>query len=266
MKTANPESRFKLSIDPKDRVLEIGGGHNPHPRANVVVDKYVFEDGHRSGNLSVLSHQEFICADGENLPFENKEFDYVICCHVLEHVENPEKFLKEMMRVAKRGYIEVPSLMGEYLAPKASHVWVSIEIDNKFVVCSKERLGMKTPTMDAGDVFLYHLPKNSLAYKTLIKTHGNILTLRYEWKDSFDFVIDPTPEILPLTDDGRWLPAMISETFPERSIKTECISFSKALWEVGKEYIKNRMNGKKRTTKDAKIGLGIENTQHAKAS
>ncbi|MEM1135154.1 MAG: methyltransferase domain-containing protein [Bacteroidota bacterium] len=257
MKTNNPNSRFKLSINSRDRVLEIGGGHNPHPRANVVVDKYILNDGHRSGNLNILPHQKFVNADGENLPFEDNVFDYVICCHVLEHVENPAKFLKEMTRVAKRGYIEVPSLLGEYLAPKASHRWISIEKDNKIVICSKEKLGMQTPTMDAGDVFLYHLPKNSLAYKALIKTHGNLLTLRYEWENEIDFEIDPETTTLPLTESGRWLPEMIRQTFPERSIKKEILGFSKALWEVGTEYLKNRMKGKERTQTDTKIGLGI---------
>ncbi len=257
MKISNPTSRFKLSIKKGERVLEIGGGHNPHPRANVVVDKYVNEDGHRSGNLHVLSHQEFIEADGANLPFKDKAFDYVICCHVLEHVEDPAAFLTEMTRVAKRGYLEVPSLMGEYLAPKASHTWVSIEQDEKIVVCEKAKIGMNKPTMDAGDVFLYHLPKNSLAYKTLMKTHGNLLTLRYEWQDSIDFEVNPALESLPMTKDGRWMPEMILQTFPEKGILQEALAFSKALFEVSTSFITNKFKGSKSSRIDEKIGLGI---------
>src|SRR3981081_316388 len=109
MKTKNPRSRYNLSINSSDRVLDVGGGHNPHPRANVVVDKYTDSNYHRSGDIKVLKKQQFINADGEKLPFKDQEFDYVISCHVLEHVENPVQFLSEIFRVGKRGYIETPS-------------------------------------------------------------------------------------------------------------------------------------------------------------
>ena len=80
MKIRNPRSRFDLQIGRKKLVLDIGGGNNPHPRANIVVDKYPFNNYHRSENLRTLKKQKFVVADGENLPFKNKAFDYVVCC------------------------------------------------------------------------------------------------------------------------------------------------------------------------------------------
>ena len=80
--------------------------------------------------LSSFKNQNFLKADGEDLPFKDNEFDYSICIHVLEHVENPDKFLQEQMRVAKKGYIETPSLIGEHLHPKKSHKWVILNINN----------------------------------------------------------------------------------------------------------------------------------------
>ena len=43
-------------------------------------------------------HQTFVHADGEKLPFKDKEFDYVICNQVLEHVEHPEAFVKDVYK------------------------------------------------------------------------------------------------------------------------------------------------------------------------
>lgn len=39
------------------------------------------------------------------LPFDNASFDLVICCEVLEHVEDPARALKEIARVALRSAI-----------------------------------------------------------------------------------------------------------------------------------------------------------------
>ena len=66
--------------------------------------------------MKIYPHQIFANADGENLPFKDKEFDYVICNQVLEHVENPEKFISEQCRVASRGYMETPSLLLDIMA------------------------------------------------------------------------------------------------------------------------------------------------------
>ena len=67
MKVRAPKSRFNLDIKKSDKVLEVGGGHNPHPRSNVVVDKYTETNYHRSGNIFVNKHQKFI--EKHELPF-----------------------------------------------------------------------------------------------------------------------------------------------------------------------------------------------------
>ena len=48
----------------------------------------------------------------ENTPFKDKEFDFVIASHILEHVDDPFKFCNELTRIGKRGYIEVPTPYG----------------------------------------------------------------------------------------------------------------------------------------------------------
>jgi ubiquinone/menaquinone biosynthesis C-methylase UbiE len=45
---------------------------------------------------------EFMIADAENLPFENKEFDFVISVTVLQDLKNPLKAIEEMRRVGKK--------------------------------------------------------------------------------------------------------------------------------------------------------------------
>lgn len=243
MKIRNPESRYNLRISKKYRVLEVGGGHDPHPRSNVVVDKYSgSENFHRSGDLRVLSHQKFIEADGENLPFEDQSFDYVICIHVLEHVDHPDKFIKEQCRVAKRGYLETPSLIGEYLAPKDSHKWVILEIDNKIIMYEKEKIGFKK-TFDFGELFLHYLPKNSLPYKLMQRTINNLLTVNYEWKGEIDVLINPANEEYLNIFTKPWSIETCEKVIKKRTKFNEMIRTINSGKNIIYTMIKNRLFG-----------------------
>ena len=46
---------------------------------------------------------EFLCANGENLPFDDNTFDAVVMDRVLEFTENPEAVINELSRVLKQG-------------------------------------------------------------------------------------------------------------------------------------------------------------------
>jgi SAM-dependent methyltransferase len=44
---------------------------------------------------------EFLVADGQNVPFKNECFDWIVCKDLLHHVEHPFKVLKEISRVSR---------------------------------------------------------------------------------------------------------------------------------------------------------------------
>lgn len=46
--------------------------------------------------------------DGYSLPFSDSEFDTAICIHVLEHVEHERMLIREISRISKEIFIEVP--------------------------------------------------------------------------------------------------------------------------------------------------------------
>lgn len=44
------------------------------------------------------------------LPFKNKQFNYVLCSHTIEHVDDPIQFYKELKRVGKNVVLVIPPL------------------------------------------------------------------------------------------------------------------------------------------------------------
>lgn len=65
-------------------------------------------------NADIVKHRSVpnfvLVRDIYNLPFDDKEFEYVLCSHTLEHVEDPEKFCNELQRISKNLTIVVPPL------------------------------------------------------------------------------------------------------------------------------------------------------------
>jgi SAM-dependent methyltransferase len=114
------------AIKSTDRVLEIGPGALPHERSDVFLEIAYENDEERkrqSGDQDKIELQKpVVYYDGGQFPFSDNEFDYIICSHVIEHVDNVEAFLEEMFRVAKRGYIEYPTILYEYLYGFDVHV------------------------------------------------------------------------------------------------------------------------------------------------
>ncbi|MEO6915916.1 MAG: class I SAM-dependent methyltransferase [Chitinophagaceae bacterium] len=240
MKVRNPKSRNDLSIRRSDYVLEIGGGHNPHFRSNVVVDKFADSNDHRSGDLKLLKGQKFIEADGQNLPFKDKEFDFVICNQVLEHVDDPSAFLKEQFRVARRGYIETPSVIGEYMFPKQSHLWLLHEYQGKVYMVNKSQLPF-VHGYDLGELFQEYLPTHSIGFKVLERTHPNLFTLRIEWENDFDFEINPTsPEILQYFS-GQWKKEWADDFFPTKSLAREFLDAVVSYKNIALSTIRSKM-------------------------
>jgi len=115
-------------------VLDIGSGHNPHPRANILADKFLGSTPHRMGEVIQRDRRPFVIADALMLPFKDRAFDYVFALHIAEHIESPERFCQELMRVGKRGFIETPSKLAEMLLREpVIHHWVVSNQDNVLV-------------------------------------------------------------------------------------------------------------------------------------
>lgn len=101
-------------------MLDVGGYIKPLARADWVIDVMPYE-GHGPHGREGSGPERFtrdtwvqrdICLH-ERWPFDDDQFDFVVCSHTLEDVRDPVWVCAELIRVARAGYIEVPSRLEE---------------------------------------------------------------------------------------------------------------------------------------------------------
>src|SRR5271170_3001963 len=149
-----PNSDLIMSQLPASAVvLDIGGWAHPFNRANYVMDSEPYETrGYYNrtfakanplpplgGTREYFTPETWIkrdICDKTPYPFADKSIDLVICSHTLEDIRDPLWVCSEMIRIAKAGYVEVPSRLWEScrghvpgIAGLSHHRWL-IEIND----------------------------------------------------------------------------------------------------------------------------------------
>ena len=193
--------KTKLPIKSSAIVLDVGSGHNPHPRADVLLDRFAGA-AHRGGTQMVIDRLAVI-GDATKLPFKDKSFDFIIASHILEHMSDPKSFLAELQRVGKAGYIETPNFIGESLVPCIAHCLEIAVINNTL------RIKKKTAPIDNVYVNELDVLRNDLEWKTLYHNNPQIFHVRYYWNNVINFQIH-NPE-----QSCAWVDGLYDETTPE---------------------------------------------------
>jgi SAM-dependent methyltransferase len=101
--------------------LNVGCGNKADGDVNV--DLHVKPTKHRSSGKAILLKKirNFIICDAEHLPFKNNCFRVAESNHVIEHLENPNNLLRELVRVASSlVVIRCPHRLGERLSRRRS--------------------------------------------------------------------------------------------------------------------------------------------------
>jgi len=101
-----PESKLAHKYLDRLKGIEIGGAaHNPFGLDTINVDYTDSMDTLFKRNEYALCQERMkvdIVADGADLPFPDKSYDFIISSHVIEHFYDPIKALLEWKRVAKK--------------------------------------------------------------------------------------------------------------------------------------------------------------------
>lgn len=183
------------SLPTNAKILDIGGWFDPLKLATHIVDLFPYEtrnamlftDNNIGENFSKGTWLQANCLDPNlKLPFADNFFDFVVCCHTLEDFHSPLYLLNEIKRIAKAGYIEVPSRLHEQtlgVRDRASHkpghphhYWIIDKLEDKLNFYSK-----KASLAEPG----WEIPL--LFNESLSKTNPLINDLEFYFEDSFDF-------------------------------------------------------------------------------
>ena len=161
-----------IKENPKWKILDIGCGYRAHPYASVIADVQDLSN-HYEG-------KKFIKINEKKLPFKDKEFDFVIASHVIEHVEDFEFFINELERISSKGYIELPSRLGDNLVfeNKTDHIWwfVYDDINNKLLASKRNQLVEPFLTVSTAKLFE--------------KIFRESLVIELTWDKKIDYEID----------------------------------------------------------------------------
>ena len=161
-----------LEKNSKWKILDIGCGYRAHQKASVISDVQDFSDFYKG--------RKFVQIKEKYLPFKDKEFDFVIASHVIEHVEDFEFFTKELERISSRGYIELPSRLGDNLVfeNKNDHIWWFYydDITNNLIASKRNQLIDPFITVSTAKLF-EEIFRESLVIELI-------------WEEKIDYKID----------------------------------------------------------------------------
>ena len=122
------------------KILDLGcSNKNFWPEANHFADIHNYVNDFKKKDLKFTKIEP-----NAKLPFKDKEFDYVICAHVIEHVDDPIFFKKEIERIGKSGYIELPTRLNDNMVFGCDEEvfghkwWFEFDDDNKKLIFAKK--------------------------------------------------------------------------------------------------------------------------------
>ncbi|MDD1416856.1 class I SAM-dependent methyltransferase [Dolichospermum sp. ST_con] len=179
-----------FAIRKEDKVLDIGSGGDPFPLATHLADFYEGDTTHRHDKLKKDTRPFTVCSV-EQTNFVDKEFDFVYCAHVLEHVDNPAKACRELMRIGKRGYIETPAKISDtmfnFTKIPNHHRWHTQVMDKTLIFMEWKDIEMR----DMGSDYFFHQfhSKWQNPFQELMYKNRDLFVSMLLWQDEFDYIV-----------------------------------------------------------------------------
>ena len=158
--------------NPEWKILDIGCGYTANKYSTILADVQDLSD--------FYTGRKFVKINDSKLPFKDNEFDFVIASHVIEHVKDIKQFISELERISKKGYIELPSRLGDNLIFEnvKDHIWWFVYDDSKNLLIGSKKDQFVEPfiTVSTG--------------QTIQKMFRESMVIELMWEKKIDLVIN----------------------------------------------------------------------------
>ena len=156
------------------KILDIGCNRDAVKYAQTVADIQNLSDFYKNEN------KDFVLIESKNLPFEDNQFDFIYASHVIEHVDDVSYFIKELQRISKQGYIELPSMLEDNIVLSENnildHKWFFQFDDVRNVLLAEKKRQLIEPFITHGVLF-----------GSLRKNFRSSLVLELLWKEEINY-------------------------------------------------------------------------------
>ena len=176
-KTSLNSINKKLKENPNWKVLDIGCGYTANQYANTIADIQDLSNYYKDKN--------FIKINDKKLPFKDNEFDFVITSHVIEHVDDFQFFIREIERISKQGYIELPTRLGDNIVFEnlKEHIWWFKYNDDSDLLLVSKKNQILEPFVSVS------------TSKKLEDIFRESLVIEIYWKDKINFKFDESLQL-----------------------------------------------------------------------
>jgi len=144
----------------------------------------------RNGEKLPLAKLEFLMADAQHLPFRDDWFDFCFSQNAFEHIPDPEKALREMVRVTKTGGLIYLMFDPLWTADSGSHFLHFIGDPWAHLIESDDQIAQRMHDAGASpveiDSYLNHMNRQPVSYYREMFTRiiGELdlkVLIRHEW-------------------------------------------------------------------------------------
>lgn len=149
----------------------------------------------RNGEQFPLDRVEFFSADAQNLPFRDDWFDFCYSQNAFEHIPDPERALREALRVTRPGgliYIMFDPVWtadsGSHFLERIGEPWLHILEQDDEIAARMRANGAEDDEIDS---YRHHMNRRPVTYylemfPRVIDEVGAELILHHQWRGVID--------------------------------------------------------------------------------